>query len=37
LQRRDVRALLDGPLDREYLEKWASLLDVSTLLETIRK
>ena len=35
LQRRDVRALLAGPLDREYLEQWAAKLDVAKLLAEV--
>ena len=37
LQRRDVRALLDGPLDLGYLEKWAGVLGVHTLLDALRQ
>lgn len=37
LQRRDVRVLLEDPLDREYLEKWAKRLDVFPLLQAIRE
>lgn len=36
LQRRDVRALLGGPLDRQYLESWAQQLGVLPLLESLR-
>lgn len=32
LQRRDVRALLDAPVDRAYLERWAEQLGVTQLL-----
>lgn len=35
LQRRDVRALLAGPLDREYLDRWAAKLEVAKLLEEV--
>ena len=33
LQMRDVRALLDGPVDRDYLRSWAQALGVTTGLE----
>ncbi len=35
LQRRDVRALLGEPLDRQYLEQWAARLAVAELLQEI--
>lgn len=37
LQRRDVRALLDGPVDIEYLERWATRLGVQELLPELRE
>lgn len=33
MQRRDVRALLQAPLDRHYLEQWAARLGVADLLK----
>jgi hypothetical protein len=33
LQMRDVRQLLDGPIDRQYLRQWAKVLEVEVLLE----
>jgi predicted nucleotidyltransferase len=32
-QRRDVKLLLEAPLDRAYLEEWAARLDLGGLLE----
>lgn len=37
LQRRDVRGLLDGPVDRTYLESWAQTLGVRPLLDSLRQ
>ena len=31
--RRDVKLLLEAPLDRAYLEEWAARLDLGGLLE----
>lgn len=36
LQRRDVKSLLDGSIDRPYLDLWATRLNVAELLEKIR-
>ncbi len=33
IQRRDVRALIDAPLDRDYLRHWASHLGILNLLD----
>jgi predicted nucleotidyltransferase len=35
LQRRDVRMLLEGTVDRVYLKRWADDLDVSSMLEEL--
>ncbi len=35
LQRRDVRLLLDAPLDRTYLDEWAERLGLAGLLEEV--
>lgn len=35
LQRRDVRSLLDGSVDRKYLEHWAGRLGVAELMRKI--
>lgn len=35
LQRRDVRLLADGPLDREYLDRWAARLGVADMLAEV--
>jgi len=37
LQRRDVRALLSGKPDRDYLERWAQALEVTSLLAEIEQ
>lgn len=37
LQKRDVRSLLDEPVDWPYLEQWARKLGVGALLEEIEK
>jgi predicted nucleotidyltransferase len=34
-QRRDVRLLLEAPLDRAYLDKWAARLDLQGLLKEV--
>lgn len=36
LQRRDVQALLQGPVHQPYLDSWAQRLDVMTLLKSLR-
>jgi hypothetical protein len=36
LQRRDVRSLLDGPVDSNYLEHWAAKLGVAGSLRELR-
>ncbi len=35
LQMRDVRLLLDGPLDRAYLDSWARRLGLDALLKEV--
>ena len=35
LQRRDARALVDGTLDRTYLERWAGELGISESLKQV--
>ncbi len=35
MQRRDIRLLLDGDLDLDYLERWAKDLGVTGLLEEL--
>lgn len=35
LQRRDIRQLLDGPVDRDYLHRWAAGLGVAALLQEL--
>ena len=35
LQRRDIRQLLAGPVELDYLEHWAAVLGVSALLEEL--
>lgn len=35
LQRRDVRALIDAPVDRDYLRRWAPALGVEAALEEV--
>jgi nucleotidyltransferase AbiEii toxin of type IV toxin-antitoxin system len=37
LQRRDVRQLLGGPVDVEYLRKWARVLGVESALEDVQR
>lgn len=37
LQLRDVRALLDRSLDRQYLDQWATKLGIAKLLEGIQQ
>ena len=37
LQRRDVKALLDGPYDQTYVQQWAALLEVADLLKEIAR
>ncbi len=37
LQLRDVRHLLEGPLDQEYLQRWAAHLGVERLLEEVQR
>ena len=37
LQRRDVRQLLAGPVDTQYLGEWAPKLGVESLLEDLRR
>lgn len=37
LQRRDVRQLLGGPVDVEYLRKWAAVLGVESALEDVQR
>jgi len=37
LQLRDVRHLLEGPLDADYLQRWAAHLGVEQLLEEVRR
>ncbi|MBI3372778.1 MAG: hypothetical protein HY017_13615 [Betaproteobacteria bacterium] len=34
-QRRDLRSLLQAPLDRAYLEQWAARLELNELLEEV--
>jgi len=34
-QRRDIRLLLEGPLDRTYLDEWAARLDLAGLLKEV--
>lgn len=35
LQRRDVKNLLDGTVDRKYLDHWADRIGVTQILEEI--
>ena len=35
-QRRDVRLLLEAPLDRTYLDEWAARLDLEGLLKEVK-
>jgi hypothetical protein len=35
LQRRDIRQLLVGSIDRDYVRKWAQQLGVTTLLDEL--
>lgn len=37
MQLRDVRQLLEGPADRDYLVQWAARLGVNTLLEEVQR
>ena len=37
LQLRDVRHLLEGPLEREYLQRWAAHLGLERLLEEVER
>ena len=37
LQLRDVRHLLEGPFDREYLQRWAVHLGLEQLLEEVQR
>ena len=37
LQLRDVRQLLAGPADTDYLHKWAAVLGVGSLLEDVQR
>jgi hypothetical protein len=37
LQRRDVQALLDGPVDAAYLHQWAGALGVAGLLQELQE
>lgn len=34
-QRRDVRSLLQAPLDRAYLDQWAAQLELNELLKDV--
>lgn len=37
LQLRDVRQLLAGPVDTDYLNKWSAVLEVESLLEDVQR